>query len=137
MHVSIEGLEAHVERVVEEKLAAALAEREPDGWLTSTEAAIYLGIAPHAARPLLGREAPAPRAEGLAAQVPAIRPRRVRRGAAVVVSRITPKGLVVLPPGADDVSTDKWLRASLSRDFCGVPEAALDEDTDQLLLVLG
>lgn len=43
--VNITGLEDHIERVVEEKLAAALTDREPEGWLTSDEAADYLGIA--------------------------------------------------------------------------------------------
>lgn len=38
------GLEALVERLVDEKVRAALAGRG-DGWLTSDEAAQYLGIA--------------------------------------------------------------------------------------------
>lgn len=45
MHVHVEGLEDHIEQVVEEKLAAALAAKEADPWLTSPEAADYLGIA--------------------------------------------------------------------------------------------
>ncbi len=43
--VTLTGLEALVERVVEEKLAAALTMQEPEGWFTSAEAAAYLGVA--------------------------------------------------------------------------------------------
>ena len=42
--VRIEGLEDHIERVVEEKLSARV-EHEPERWLTSDEAAEYLGVA--------------------------------------------------------------------------------------------
>jgi excisionase family DNA binding protein len=45
MHVHVEGLEDHVRQVVKEEVAAALAVREDDPWLTSDEAAEYLGIA--------------------------------------------------------------------------------------------
>ena len=45
MHVLIEGLDDHIERVVEEKLVAALAAKESDPWLTTPQAAAYLGIA--------------------------------------------------------------------------------------------
>lgn len=45
MHVHVEGLEDHVRAVVKEEIAAALAARDEDPWLTSDEAADYLGIA--------------------------------------------------------------------------------------------
>jgi excisionase family DNA binding protein len=43
--IKLDGLEAHIERVVTEKVEAALASRDGDKWLTSDEAAAYLGIA--------------------------------------------------------------------------------------------
>src|SRR6266571_1421750 len=43
--ITIEGLEELVERIVDEKVRAALPEREPNRWLTSQEAAEYLGLA--------------------------------------------------------------------------------------------
>jgi excisionase family DNA binding protein len=43
--ITLTGLEAVIERVVEEKLDAALAKREPERWLTADEAAEHLGIA--------------------------------------------------------------------------------------------
>ncbi len=45
MQVKIEGLEAHVEAVVEAAVERALAQRADDPWFTSTEAAAYLGLA--------------------------------------------------------------------------------------------
>ena len=43
--VTLTGLEALIERIVEEKLRAPLAERESDRWLTAPEAAEHLGLA--------------------------------------------------------------------------------------------
>ena len=42
--ITIEGLEDVVERIVEEKVSAVLAEQAVDEWLTSDQAATYLGI---------------------------------------------------------------------------------------------
>ena len=45
MHVTIEGLEAFIERLVDEKLAAALVTQADDPWLNSEQAAEYLNLA--------------------------------------------------------------------------------------------
>jgi excisionase family DNA binding protein len=42
---TLTGLEDLIERIVDERIRAALADREPDPWLTSDEAAQYLGVA--------------------------------------------------------------------------------------------
>jgi excisionase family DNA binding protein len=43
MHVRLEGLEDHIERVVVKKIAAALAAGADDPWYTAEDAAAYLG----------------------------------------------------------------------------------------------
>jgi excisionase family DNA binding protein len=46
MQVRVEGLEDHIERIVTEKVAAALSgHAAADPWVTAPEAADYLGIA--------------------------------------------------------------------------------------------
>jgi excisionase family DNA binding protein len=45
MKIDVEGLEAHVRTVVEQEVERALGVRDADPWLTSDEAAEYLGIA--------------------------------------------------------------------------------------------
>jgi excisionase family DNA binding protein len=42
--ITLNGLEAVIERLVEQKLAAVLADREPDEWLDSAQAAEYLRV---------------------------------------------------------------------------------------------
>jgi excisionase family DNA binding protein len=41
---TIEGLDAYIEQVISEKVAAALAQAEPDPWLDSKQAAAHLGV---------------------------------------------------------------------------------------------
>jgi excisionase family DNA binding protein len=43
--LKLEGLEALIAGIVDERLSTALAEHESDRWLTAPEAAQYLGIA--------------------------------------------------------------------------------------------
>jgi excisionase family DNA binding protein len=45
LNVEIGGLEEFIEQKIDEKLSAALDARADDPWLTSSEAAAYLGIA--------------------------------------------------------------------------------------------
>lgn len=45
LHIQVPGLEAHIQQVVEAKVAEALAAREEDPWHTFAEAAQYLRVA--------------------------------------------------------------------------------------------
>lgn len=45
MQLNFEGLDEHIARVVEEKLADALGARDAKVWYTAPEAAEYLGLA--------------------------------------------------------------------------------------------